>query len=591
MATNAESNSVGEVRAPAAGGTTESAGAMLQAPVPTNEQRNGVTLEEIIGGTRCSPLTLKEFEGFLIHEEHSVENLQFVVWYRSYCERFNALPPEYQALSQPPAERYTHFSTPAGSIRTAQSISEKDGWWEKLRGRARSISGRSVRSVEGNTTTNATPSEYTNDSAKSARGNGDATIVEMTGIGEKPSATKASEDDDTLSLHSAIAPDTPNFAEASTFPTTNSVHNKNLERTQTGGFSDASSVNTEKAKQRFGLRFANLAPLMSMRSRKELPPDTPLPFLEEIKLIRSTFFLPGASKELNIDARLRKHVLKSLQPISEDGTKGEPITTHPNLFKEAADHVYTLMERSLPHYLQWAKGNTNTPKRLFWTGVGIFDMGLGVMFACIIIYFAHSRWWRIFAFFFFWFGESVVIRRQFAMPSRSALTNSHPFPPGLGSMQTYSAMEYFCSQVHGRTARQLYPWELTEALTTDDFSKPTVASTERADLEASLPFLFDEPDSPAEEKATATEKQTTAEKEGHTTATRKRIAQFRSRFWATLKTEDGKRVPMFGPERVVEDPYIKDLHDEQMKEIIIFGTICTILFLIIIVAIPEKRPL
>ncbi|KDE05833.1 hypothetical protein MVLG_03777 [Microbotryum lychnidis-dioicae p1A1 Lamole] len=582
MATNVESNDVGEVRVPVEEVTTESGGAMFQAPVPTNEQRNGVTLEEIIGGTRCSPLTLKEFEGFLIHEERSVENLQFVVWYRSYCERFNALPPEYQALSEPPAERYTHFSTPAGSIRTAQSINEKDGWWEKLRGRARSISGRSVRSLEGNIAANANSSEYFSESAKIAEGNGDAAIVEMNGIGEKPSATKASEDDDNLSLHSAIAPDMPNFAEASTFPTTNSIHNKNLERTQTGGFSDASSVNTEKAKQRFGLRFANLAPLMSIRSRKELPIDTPLPFLEEIKLIRSTFFLPGASKELNIDARLRKHVLKSLQPVSEDGTKSEPITTHPEVFKEAADHVYTLMERSLPHYLQWAKGNTNTPKRLFWTGVGIFDMGLGVMFACIIIYFARSRWWRIFAFFFFWFG----------------------------SMQTYSAIKYFCSQVHSRTARQLYPWELTEALSTgDEFARPTVASTfvmaskelgtdsaaaraakERADLEASLPFLFGEPESPVEKKASPSGKQMTEEKEGHTTTTRKRIAQFRSRFWATLKTEDGKRVPMFGPERVVEDPYIKDLHDKQMKEIIIFGTICTILFLIIIIAIPEKRP-
>lgn len=27
------------------------------------------------------------------------------------------------------------------------------------------------------------------------------------------------------------------------------------------------------------------------------------------------------------------------------------------------------------------------------------------MFAMIILYFAHRRWWRIFSFFFFWFGE------------------------------------------------------------------------------------------------------------------------------------------------------------------------------------------
>ena len=32
-------------------------------------------------------------------------------------------------------------------------------------------------------------------------------------------------------------------------------------------------------------------------------------------------------------------------------------------------------------------------------------MAIGVMFAVIIIYFAHSRWWRIFSFLFFQFGK------------------------------------------------------------------------------------------------------------------------------------------------------------------------------------------
>ena len=58
----------------------------------------------------------------------------------------------------------------------------------------------------------------------------------------------------------------------------------------------------------------------------------------------------------------------------------------------------------LQHYLQWAKGNTNTPKMLFWTGVGFMDMGIGIMLAMIILFYAHSRWWRIFSFLFFQFG-------------------------------------------------------------------------------------------------------------------------------------------------------------------------------------------
>lgn len=35
---------------------------------PSVDQSRGVTVEEIVSGTRCSPFTLKEFEEFLIHQ-------------------------------------------------------------------------------------------------------------------------------------------------------------------------------------------------------------------------------------------------------------------------------------------------------------------------------------------------------------------------------------------------------------------------------------------------------------------------------------------------------------------------------------------
>lgn len=45
----------------------------MSAPAtPNPEQAKGVTVEEIVSGTRCSPFTLKEFEGFLIHVSTSV---------------------------------------------------------------------------------------------------------------------------------------------------------------------------------------------------------------------------------------------------------------------------------------------------------------------------------------------------------------------------------------------------------------------------------------------------------------------------------------------------------------------------------------
>ncbi|KAK4051291.1 hypothetical protein OIO90_004772 [Microbotryomycetes sp. JL221] len=554
-------------------------------PTPSPEQAKGVTVEEIVAGSRCSPLTLKEFEAFLIHEERSVENLQFTVWYRSYCQRFNALPPEYQALSDVPSERYAH--TPAASIRSAGSIYEKDAsWWNKLVRKGSSWSTRSVRSVD------LEKGEGTSEVLNNNNSSSEQAQITVNGI-NVDSEKLARQEGDNISLHSAAAPGTPAFTESTTFPQTNRDNSDNMSVTTTD----------TKATKKIGstVRFPGLAPLKSIMSRKELPQDTPLPFVEEIKLIATTFFIPGSSKELNIDARLRRYVLKYICPTNQDGSKGEPITTHPDVFKDVADHVYGLMERSLPHYLQWAKGNTNTPKRLFWTGVGIFDMGLAVMFACIIIYFARSRWYRIFSGILFWFG----------------------------SMQVYSAFKYFCSQVHGRTSRQLYPWELSDSISEIDttkqqdnsnFSQPTLSTTfvsaknpnhskastnkHMQDLQASLPFLFDEPEPFKSTSTNVANEGNVATSTTHVNGSssskiesnkqdnkQQDKTRFRSRFWASMRSKDGKRMKMFGPERVVADPYIQAIHNKQMREIIIFGTIVTFLFLCIVVAIPEKTPL
>ncbi|KAL8290624.1 hypothetical protein RQP46_002882 [Phenoliferia psychrophenolica] len=515
---------------------------------PNPEQARGVTVEEIVSGTRCSPFTLKEFEGFLIHEEHSVENLQFIVWYRSYCERFKALAPEYQALSDPPMDRYTQYNTPAGSIRTASSMKGKDDtWWQKL------ITRRFSASIPP-------PDE---EAAIDGLGFGDFGMEERKKNG-------GAGDDDRQSLRSeGGAPDSPTFVDAAEFPDAGKGKAAPaFNRVMSNIGSDTSSLNSEnldrKSKKFPSLRFANLAPLVSRKSR-DLPEDTPLPFLDEIKLITTTFILPGASKELNIDARLRRHILKSLEPTLENGTKGPPATTHPDVFKEAADHTYTLMERSLPHYMQWAKGNINTPKMLFWYGVGTIDFGIGVMLAMLIMYRAHSRWWRIFSFLFIQFG----------------------------TMQAYSASRYFCSQVHGRTARQLYPWELTTEIESTKTSAPAfvtgdgkkdAAAKQKSDLQASLPFLFDDVDLANGSETEGSTKSTAA----LTSTPPSKASLFRSKYLGAWRKKDGKRVPIFGPERVIEDPYIKEIHNKQIKEILIVGAVVALLFEIMVVALPEQ---
>lgn len=126
----------------------------------------------------------------------------------------------------------------------------------------------------------------------------------------------------------------------------------------------------------------------------------------------------------------------------------------------------------------------------------------------------------------------------------------------IGTMQAYSASRYFCSQVHGRSARQLYPWELTSELSAEEGGNPsaptfTVAikpgggqqsSAKTDDLAASMPFLFEQPPPVPEKDEKKVEK--------------KKVV-YRGKWFASLRKEDGKRVPIFGAERVVTDPYIQ----------------------------------
>lgn len=83
-------------------------------------QLSSIQLDDVLSGETCEPISLADFESYLMHKEHSVENLRFVVWYQSYRCRFFALPLSQQALS--PGPRGFNFALPTPA-RTAQRIS------------------------------------------------------------------------------------------------------------------------------------------------------------------------------------------------------------------------------------------------------------------------------------------------------------------------------------------------------------------------------------------------------------------------------------------------------------------------------------
>ena len=333
-----------------------------------------------------------------------MENLQFTVWYRSYCERFAALSPEMKALSDSPEERYRPYG--AGSLRTSSmrtgSIMDRDrSWWDKLTKR-KSVStfdeekgtgdwdadhgfGPGVLD-EGQPKVKAEAVEMKQTSSDGSEQMEGLKEVNEDGSHAERARDVEPESGDDVSFTTAVYPkSTLRPAPASPFPSrptsvvnppspapgTPLVGKAPLDRTVTNvsNISDTDTEALDKKTSRFpNLRFANLAPLINKSSRdKTLPEGTPLPFVDEISLILTTFILPGSSRELNLDARLRVHILKSLQPVDADGNKLPPRTTHPDVFKEAEEHAFDLMERSLPKYLSFAKGNTNAPKTLFWS--------------------------------------------------------------------------------------------------------------------------------------------------------------------------------------------------------------------------------
>ncbi|KAJ2962521.1 hypothetical protein NQZ79_g2353 [Umbelopsis isabellina] len=60
---------------------------------------------DIVQGKTCVPITLHEFRLFLKYQEHSLENLDFYLWFQDYKRRWDQLPLDAKLLSPPPQEK------------------------------------------------------------------------------------------------------------------------------------------------------------------------------------------------------------------------------------------------------------------------------------------------------------------------------------------------------------------------------------------------------------------------------------------------------------------------------------------------------
>ncbi|EIW66607.1 hypothetical protein M231_01473 [Tremella mesenterica] len=153
------------------------------------------------------------------------------------------------------------------------------------------------------------------------------------------------------------------------------------------------------------------------------------PMREEAQRAFATFLRPGGSRELGIADELRLFAQECLTR-----------STAPEVFLPIYEEVYQVVERqSLPHFLSYARTNINRPKRIFWFTVGTIDLSIGLLIYLLL--------------------TLLLPRHHFAL--RAIRLPSVIFV-AFGCMQLYSSRRGFCTQVWGRSSRQVRPWELDD---------------------------------------------------------------------------------------------------------------------------------
>ncbi|CAI6339526.1 unnamed protein product [Periconia digitata] len=71
-----------------------------------------LSFDRIISGGTCPPCTTRDFMNYLKYIELAAENLQFHLWFRSYCKRFDDLPETEKALSPVWYQEHAEAETP-----------------------------------------------------------------------------------------------------------------------------------------------------------------------------------------------------------------------------------------------------------------------------------------------------------------------------------------------------------------------------------------------------------------------------------------------------------------------------------------------
>ncbi|KAG8905270.1 hypothetical protein FRB99_000340 [Tulasnella sp. 403] len=597
--------------------------------------RTECRLVDVLSGVTCPPISLQDFELYLAYQELTLENLQFVVWYLDYCDRFRKLPVEQQHASPDPTLFAPREDSTAANTSTRVPATDADPdvdrshWLGSLFARRR----RNPRAQTPADNMRIVLPETPNPAVAPERPLSDMSL-------SSPLSVPASTPTTASSFRSLLR----SPASTITTPSPTARFFKSTSRTST---QRASNLPTP------------FSPGFFETPRPSVAPEEQ-PFRDEALRVVATFMRPGQGrKELAIDESLRHEVFTDLA-----------LTTHPNVFAKAYKKTYDQLELSLQNFLDTQSANINFPKQIYWYCVGTTITCLSLAIAIIMI--------RLLP----------VINphpphncRPFLRGARLA---SVPFAT-MGAMQLYSAWRGFCSEVFGRGHTQLKAWEMedpaeagvemrkrkeraddaapwmrgppavrledsdhssngshrrrekdvedrppttptrstkkppvddldliapfefsnsrSEAIPLDTLSSP-IPSTSYANQ--ARPIALDETllsDSPPSSPETRTQKTSNppirvtldaspAVQESGATATRPvpthEIVLVKPR---RRKAEDGyARPPVFGPERVILDERIKRYHAALLLDMIWFGFWYTVAFTAIVISVPGPLP-
>jgi hypothetical protein len=227
-------------------------------------------------------------------------------------------------------------------------------------------------------------------------------------------------------------------------------------------------------------------------------------------------------------------------------------STHPDNFLPIYEEIYSRLENdSLPKFLAQASTNINRPLQLMWYAIGWVDVFIGIIIAILLCTLVlvppkANRAWRLSAVPFF-----VV-----------------------GVCQIYSASRGFCSRVLSRNAVQLRAWELSEF---DEEAREYTGKTIYGQAEPKLDTRGSDEALPAKSCEDLGPAADELDYKYHNQHFKVPLSRATSNF---------RRPPVFGPEKVVEDPRIIETHRQVMRDILKLAFVVTAVFSSIIFSVP-----